>query len=177
MSSFLQDLGCADNGNNVVLLNSSRRAGSALKHSSRDLKDPIRQLEIFRHVSRVWRAELRPAELAVFLFIVDQTVGWGREDYHFTYRELENGNPVTAGTGFSRPALRRWVKSLTEKGLILVDGDKSTGLNIRVNLKWEGSDVLPTPKRLQQTLAERVDDLGEGGLRNEPTPGSLSSPH
>jgi len=111
--------------------------------------DPVAQLGMYRQFSRVWCAHLTSAERNLLLFLLDQTIGWGKPGRHFTHRQIEEGNGYTGGARIGRTHAKNVLKSLEAKGVISVDryddatyrGDRKRGNYITVNPDWEP----PTP--------------------------------
>ena len=100
------------------------------------------QQDVFRRLSREWRPYLSPSELSVLLLIIDQTVGMSREEWGFSYRMLEYGDVLTAGTGLDKRQLIRIVATLERIGFITVRRN-SKGLLIRPNSEWESGPATP----------------------------------
>jgi hypothetical protein len=118
---------------NVVQLKAPSRLGAA---SEREPGRLLTEARAHRRLSREWRPHLTDREYTVLAFIIDHTVGWGRERYRFTYRELSAGNPVSAGLGKAESKLREAIRALEVKRFIAIDPNKRDGLTISVNLDW-----------------------------------------
>ncbi len=146
-----------------------QRSGAAPK----DLASQRTQLDVHRLLSRVWRVALSDREYVVLSFIIDQTVGWGRPSYLFTYRCFEHGTPVSAGVGKAPSKVREIIRELEKKGAIVTDPNKRDGLLITPNLEWK--PMLPTPKRLagrnrapENGPAECPEPVGQTGRNRAP---------
>lgn len=124
---------------------------------------------------REWAAHLTSTELAVLLFIYDQTVGLGEAfvSRPVTYSMIESGNDHTAGIGLKRRQAIDTVASLVAKGFITVDSDKTRGLIVSINYEWE-APVLPVPKRLQ--VRPDTENQSEGGAENCTPPVRKTAP-
>lgn len=155
----------------VVPLNPSSRSGYGEHGSTHDITSPRWQVEVFRHLSRAWRAELSNAEYSLLSFFVDETIGWGQRNRKLTIRQIEEGNIRTVGTQMGRTQIKAHVKKLQDKGFITVDDDKSTGLRVTVVLPWECEDKLPIPKRQQNKVAETAQEEGFNPVEKPTIPG------
>ena len=165
----------SDGSATIVPLNPSTRPRKRWEGDKRNIKSSLGQVGVFRHLSRVWRTHLTASEFSLLHFFLDQTVGWGQRSKKLTIRQITEGTPATVGTGMSRTQIKTYVKSLQEKGFIHVGEDKSTGLRVTPVLPWErvekDAELLSIPKRLQEKVAEEVENDGFTPVENPTTPG------
>jgi hypothetical protein len=158
---------------NVVPLNAPTRLDAS---AARDPKDPLRQVEAYRKLTREWRKCLTPPELSLAFFLVDHTHGWGLETRKLTYREMIEGTHTSAGMGMTERQLRNILTALAGKGLIKIAPSRRDGLTISVCLDKEESAMLAIPKRVRtgkelpggaekNFRANRKEIAGRGGKK------------
>lgn len=159
------------NGTNVVPLHPGHcpEGGTSDISALIEAKDPVAQQTIMRRLTRDWIRPLEPSEFQMLAFILGATCNWGKLDRRFTYRYIEHGDNMTAGTGVSPRHARRLVTALEDKGAISVDrSDMHTlGLLIRPNLNWKPEvGMLSLPKRIKD--ATHTDETPADGFGRTP---------
>jgi hypothetical protein len=144
----------SSSGDNVVPLHAS--SCSEYRHApaaGADLSNPLTGINAIRWLSREIANAVTDREFRFVVWVIDHTLGWGRETYTATYREMEHGNPVSKGVGKSRTVLAEIVAALAARGLLICEQAGTHGLTLSINYSWkpEGEAMLPTPKRLAGT--------------------------
>lgn len=106
-------------------------------------------------VSNEWRSHLSTDERDLVSYVLDQTIAWGREALELTYKQMSLGIRAPEGSEYtwrlppiciSRTVFYRLLKSLTERGVFLVETVKRRFTRIRLNLDWKPESVAMTPR-------------------------------
>lgn len=122
-----------------------------------DHRSQFDQERMRRHLCRFWRVFLTPSEFYLLDLIIDQTVGMGRPQgvpWGFSYRMLEHGDEITAGTGLDKRHLIRLIASLVRKSFIIADRN-SKGLTITPNIaRFLEEEGQPPPKRTEKARGD-----------------------
>src|SRR4051794_19695225 len=128
---------------------------------------PLAQLQVLQRRNREWERHLSAAEGAVLGAILDRTVLFQHASGFVRIEKL------CELTGYSRPQVKRGLRSLRDRGLIATDRAHGRGLNVTVNLDWKPDAMaVPVPKRL------KAIDHGRSirGVIDEPSDGSPATP-
>lgn len=109
------------------------------------------KLQVYQAMSRNWRRHLSQSEIVALTYIVDRTVGWGKNHFAAAFQNVLHGNADFAGVGLPERTYFRALKSLQGKGLIDRRSHRDRTL-IVLNIDW-----VPTNAKISP-----VFDLGEG---------------
>ena len=115
------------------------------------LSDPVFYRDWHELVIRNWAAELTGNELSVVFFVLDRTLGWGKEWEVITYPQLtdgvksRDGKIICRGLKMGAATARRVMVSLVEKGVILRE-EICGGYKYSLNYEWD----MKEPKNKKQ---------------------------
>jgi hypothetical protein len=76
------------------------------------------KIVVYQAVSRVWRRHLTQAEIVTVTYIVDRTIGWGKNHFTASFKNVLYGTDRYSGIGLPERTYFRALKTLQEKGLI-----------------------------------------------------------
>lgn len=113
--------------------------------------DTLTRLLVYQKAQRVWRHALSPGASNMLFYLVDNTVGWGRDFLRASVDQLvngtERGNWTLPPCGYSRRKVFQHLKELETAGAINITRRPNRASRYIVNLDWEPDVTLPTPKR------------------------------
>ena len=98
------------------------------------------KLTVYQHVSRVWRSHLTPYEIVVTGYIVDRSVGWGKNHFTAAHGNILRGNEEYAGIGMKERTYFRTLSSLEQKGLIRRRNRRDC-VTIALDVNWQCDQV------------------------------------
>jgi len=106
------------------------------------------KLEMYQRAIREWAGSLSTDELAVTMYVIDRTIGWGQPSATITAGSVINGGGMYNGLNISRATYFRILGTLEEKGLIRRRKTGTGSNRISVNPGWTPA-MLNLPKRLK----------------------------
>lgn len=132
---------------------------------SQSLASPVHFREWFRIILRNWAQYLSPAETMIVLFVLDRTMGWGKEWEVITCQQMQDGiyhqredgtmMEVTGGIGLSSDRAQVLVRQLVERGVLLQKEGPYRSRKFAINYEWSPM-ALKLPKA---TVAPKVSGL------------------
>lgn len=96
----------------------------------------LEKLHVYQTVSRVWRRHLTASEFTVMMFLIDRSVGWGKNYVRASHGNNLRGNEDYSGVGVSERTYFRCLNSLAAKRMI----DRTNlghSVLIWVNVAWQ----------------------------------------
>ena len=97
---------------------------------------PLAKIKIYQLASREWRRHLTPYEIVVVTYIVDRTVGWGRNHFIAAHANVLHGTDDYSGIGLTERTYYKALSSLEKKGLISRQSRRDR-TQIVLNVGWQ----------------------------------------
>ena len=111
----------------------------------------VDKIQVYQWLSRAWSRHLANQETCAVLYLVDRTIGWGRDTFTAPTENILTGTEEYASIGLSRRLYFLVMASLEEKGIITRRVYRGRS-QITLNVDWlENKEIqmLPIPKRMK----------------------------
>lgn len=133
----MNPLGVHYYGEGCFLLSNYKKGGAQWNTDKVfSIQDASTRYYLLQQINRFVMPHLKQAERAMFLFIFDRTIGWGKEREKIKKNHFLLGiDGITDGTGLTKPTINKALESLVSVGIIGKLGDFYT-INWNGLIKW-----------------------------------------
>lgn len=122
------------------------------------------KLKGYQGASRFWRRHLSQQEIVLITYIVDRTVGWGKNLFTASHENVLKGTLEFSGVGLPERTYFRALASLEEKGLIERRSYRDR-TRIVLNLDWQPASTEVRPVADPAT-SSHAEECHTGSLRS-----------
>jgi hypothetical protein len=117
------------------------------------------RLKAYQRLNREWRPHLEVAERDFLFYLMDATIGFGRESFVATVAQMVDGRRSErtgeywlTPVGLSDKTIRRVTTSLKEKGALVTVTHRKKATEYTINLNWTPGMALAVSKKRKELL-------------------------